>query len=140
MTKRTALRHVGAGMAILGGIAVIVGSALPWVGIGGVDRSAFTLARVANEMNVFERRSQRLVVYALLSTPVLTPLGVLLFSVGWRRLCALSLFICGVIGSASGGVGTWASISTGSGPIVTALGGVSAVLGSSLLAACARSK
>jgi len=125
---------VGAGLALLGGIGVIVGSAMPWVGLGGVERSAFTLARVANEMEVFERRSQRMALYALWSTPVIVPLGLVLLSVGRRRLSALVWVLGALVGVASGGIGTWASIARGPGPIVTALGGLFALFGSCLLA------
>lgn len=125
---------IGVGLALLGGIGVIVGSAMPWVGLGGVERSAFTLARVANEMEVFERRSQRMAVYALWSTPVIVPLGLVLLSVGRRRLSALVWVLGALIGVASGGIGTWASIARGPGPMVTSLGGLSALFGSCLLA------
>ena len=89
-------------------------------------------------MNVFERRSQRLAVYTLLMTPVLVPLGLFLVSVGWRRTSAFALFNVGLIGLASGGVGLWASIGHGHGPIVTATGGVFALIGSCLVALFAR--
>ncbi len=133
-SKRATACAAGVGLSLLGGVGVIVGSALPWVGIGGVNRSAFTLARVANEMNVFERRSQRFAVYTLLMTPVLVPLGLFLVSIGWRRSSAFALFIVGLIGLASGGVGVWASIGHGRGPIVTATGGALALVGSCLVA------
>jgi hypothetical protein len=133
-SKRAQACSVGIGLSLLGGVGVVIGSALPWIGIGGVNRSAFTLARVANEMKVFERRSQRFAVYTLLMTPVLVPLGLFLVSVGWRRSSAFALFIVGVIGLASGGVGVWASIGEGPGPMVTATGGAFAFIGSCLVA------
>ena len=134
MARRTSVRTFGAGLALAGGVAVVVGSALPWVGIGGVNRSAFTLARVANEMHVFERRSQRLALYSLLTTPVLLSLGLLLLSVGWWRASALPLIVCGAIGLVAGGIGTWVSTGAGSGPILTVIGGLAALAGSILLA------
>lgn len=125
---------LGVGLSLAGGIGVVIGSALPWVGTRGVERSAFTLARMANEMNVFERRSQQFAVYTLLITPVLVPLGLLLVSIGWRRTSAFVLFICGLIGLASGGVGLWASTGQRYGPMVTAIGGAFALFGGSVMA------
>jgi hypothetical protein len=139
VSKRASARHIGAALALAGGVGVVVGSALPWVGVGGVQRSAFTLARVANEMHVFERRSQRIAVYALLSTPALVPFGLVLLSLGWRRTSAAALVLCGLIGLVAGGAGSLASIGGGFGPIVTALGGVATLVGSFLLAVFARS-
>ena len=132
-SKRVKVYLLGIGLSLAGGIGVVIGSALPWMGARGVERSAFTLARVANEMNVFERRSQRFAVYALLMTPVLVPLGLFFVSIGWRRTGALVLFSCGLIGLASGVVGLWASIGQRDGPIVTAIGGAIALFGSCLM-------
>ena len=139
-SKRSRTCAFGIGLSLLGGVLVVVGSALPWIGIGGVNRSAFTLARVANELHVFERKSQRFAVYTLLTTPVLVPLGLFLVSVGWHRSSAFALFIVGVVGLAAGGVGVWASIGHGLGPIVTVIGGGSALIGSCVVALFARTR
>lgn len=118
---------------------MIVGSALPWFGLGGVNRSAFTLARVANEMGVFEKRSQRIVVYSLWCTPVFVPLALVLFSVGWRRSSAVCLFLVGLIGTPAGFFALKVSIGREVGPMVTAVGGLLALLGSILLGGFSRS-
>ena len=132
-SKQVKVSVLGIGLSLAGGIGVVIGSALPWVGTRSVERSAFTLARMANEMDVFERRSERFAVYTLLMTPVLVPLGLFLVSIGWRRTSALVLFICGLIGLASGGVGLWASTGQGDGPMVTAIGGAFALFGSCVM-------
>lgn len=120
-------------LAVLGGVAVVAGSALPWVATGTVERSAFTLARVANELAIFERRSQRVAVYALLSTPVLVPLGLVFLAVEWRRFAAASLAVCGLIGLISGALGGWGSNGSTIGPMVTGTGGALALVGSFFL-------
>jgi hypothetical protein len=97
-----------------------------------VRRSAFTVVRVANEIGVFEQRSQRIAVLTMLATPAVASLGLLLLSIGRRRLAAVCLLLVGLLGLVIGVIGMrFASRSSASlpGPMVTTMGGVISVLG-----------
>ncbi len=91
--------------ALVGGVGVIAGAALPWLETGGVARSIFTLARVASELGLLDRPGRKLAVYGLLGVPLLVPFALILLSVGLRKLAGLVLIIIGLLGTGSGAAG-----------------------------------
>jgi hypothetical protein len=129
--KRTHL--IASGAAVLGGALVVAGAALPWVPSGRVTYSAFSAARVVRELNLFKAGPERWAVIALLLTPVVVPLGLILLTVGWRRLGALALLLVGLLGGTAGALVLSFSNDRFSGPVVALVGGVLAVIASILL-------
>jgi hypothetical protein len=91
--------------ALLGGVGVIAGAALPWLETGGVARSVFTLARVASELGLLDRPGRKLAVYSLLGVPLLVPFALILLSLGLRKLSGLVLVVIGLLGAGSGAAG-----------------------------------
>lgn len=114
-------------VAVMGGIVVIAGSALPWIETGGRQRSAFTLIRVIHDLDVLETTRQRIAVSSLLAVPVLIPLAVVLLASGWRRCAAAAVGVGALIGLVAGGIGTRFSGTGLPGPIVTLVGAILAL-------------
>jgi hypothetical protein len=128
-------KHIFGAAAVLGGALVVLGAALPWVPSGQAQYSAFDTARLARELEILSSPAQRWAVVALFLTPVAVPLGLILLSVGWRRLGALALGLVGSLGLAAGVLTMKFSPDRLVGPVVATVGGVLAFLGSLLLAA-----
>jgi hypothetical protein len=91
--------------ALVGGVGVIAGAALPWLETGGVARSVFTLARVASELGLLDRPGRKLAIYSLLGVPLLVPLALIALSVGLRKVAGLILIVIGLLGTGSGAAG-----------------------------------
>jgi hypothetical protein len=91
--------------ALVGGVGVVAGAALPWLETGGVARSVFTLARVASELGLLDRPGRKLAIYSLLGVPLLVPLALILLSVGLRKISGLVLIVIGLLGTGSGAAG-----------------------------------
>ena len=119
---------VGA-LAVGGAVMVIVGAALPWLDLGGVKRSAFTMARIANELGVLDTSERKFAVRALLVTPIIASLVVLLLGLGRVRLAGLVGLPLGVAGLGAGTIGTRFSPTTPAGPYVCLVGGAIGILG-----------
>lgn len=117
--------------ALIGGVGVVVGAALPWLETGGVARSIFTLARVASELGLLDRPGRKLAVYSLLGVPLLVPMALILMSLRLRKLAGLVLVVIGVLGVGSGGAGL--VFGAGQiGPPVALVGGVVALVASAI--------
>lgn len=116
-------------LAIGGAAAVVVGAALPWLDTGGVKRSAFTMARIANELGVLDTSERKFAVRALLVTPIVASLVVVLLGLGRARLSGLVGLLLGVAGLGAGTVGTRFSPTTVAGPYVCLIGGAVCILG-----------
>ncbi len=116
-------------LAVGGAAAVVVGAALPWLDTGGVKRSAFTMARIANELGVLDTSERKFAVRALLVTPIVASLVVLLLGLGRARLSGLVGLLLGVAGLGAGTVGTRFSPITVAGPYVCLVGGAVCILG-----------
>jgi hypothetical protein len=122
------IQNAAVGMGLLGGLLVIVGATLPWLETGGVKRSVFTLARVANELGLLNETHKKLPVYALLAMPFLAPTTLILWSLQLRVATYFVLLIIALIGTLSGAAGV--IFSSGLlGPLVTLIGGVFALTG-----------
>lgn len=104
-----------------------MGAALPWLKTGGVARSVFTLARVANELGLLDRPERRAAVYGLLGVPLLAPIALILLSLRLRKLAALVLIIVGLLGLGAGGAGLFFGAGQ-IGPPVAFVGGIVAFL------------
>lgn len=126
-------QHGAIGLGLFGGLVVIVGAALPWLDTGGVKRSIFTLARVANELGLLDQTQKKLAVYALLAMPFLAPLALIAWSVRMRVATYVALFLIAVIGTLSGIAGIVFSSGL-TGPIVTFVGGVFSLTGATAAA------
>ena len=118
--------------ALVGGVGVIGGAALPWLETGGVARSVFTLARVASELGLLDRPGRKLAVYSLLGVPLLVPLALIALSLRLRKLAGAVLIVIGLLGVLSGAAGL--AFGAGQlGPPVALVGGllclVAAVVG-----------
>ena len=124
------VNFVVAALAVGGAGAVVVGAALPWLVSGGVKRSAFTMARIANELGVLDTSVRKTSVTALLVTPVVASLVVLLLGLGRTRLSGFVGLLLGIAGLGAGTVGTRFSPTTLAGPYVCLVGGAVCILGS----------
>lgn len=120
---------VVAALAVGGAAAVVGGAALPWLDSGGVRRSAFTMARIANELGVLDTGVRRTAVTALLVTPVVASVVVLLLGLGRTRLSGLVGLPLGIAGLGAGTIGTRFSPTTLAGPYVCLVGGAVCILG-----------
>jgi hypothetical protein len=117
--------------ALVGGVGVIVGAALPWLETGGVARSIFTLARVASELGLLDRPGRKLAVYSLLGVPLLVPTALILMSLRFRKLAGLVLIVTGVLGIGSGTAGL--AFGAGQiGPPVALVGGAVALVAAAI--------
>jgi hypothetical protein len=67
---------------------------------------------------------------------VIVPLGLILLTVGMRRIGAFALFLVGGLGLAAGALVANVSGEVLSGPIVTLIGGLVATISSLLLIVC----
>lgn len=112
-----------------GAAAVVAGAALPWLDTGGVKRSAFTMARIANELGVLDTGARRFAVTALLFTPIIACAVLFLLSLGRNRLGGLVALPLGIAGLGAGTIGTRFSPSTLVGPYVCLVGGALCILG-----------
>lgn len=124
------IAKIAPALALFGSVLVVVGASLPWIQTGRVRRSAFTVVRVANEIGVFERSSERVAVLTLLAAPAVASLGLFLTSVGLRRIGSICYLGVGALGLAIGLFGLRFSSAGLPGPMVTAIGGGLAVIGS----------
>ena len=115
-------------LAVLGGVGVVVGAALPWI-TTGVSRSAFTMARIASEIGVLDTSVRKFAVTALLATPIVVSLVLLLLGLGKPKLAGLIGLPLGVAGLGGGIVGSKFSSTTLAGPLVCLVGGVLTIVG-----------
>jgi hypothetical protein len=127
-SHQTTAQHVAVGLGLVGGLLVIVGAALPWLDTGGVRRSVFTLARVANELGLLDQTRKKVAVYALLAMPFLAPIALISWSMRWRIVTYLVVFLIATVGILSGIAGLLFSKGL-LGPKVTFVGGVFALIG-----------
>jgi hypothetical protein len=116
-------------LTVVGLVGMVVGAALPWFGTGPVKRSAFTLIRVANELEVFENRLHRVGVSALLITPLLTGFVIVCLGLRWQKAAGLFALLCALLGVVAGGFGTRISGGSAIGPIVTLIAALAAAIG-----------
>jgi hypothetical protein len=115
--------------ALVGGVGVIAGAALPWLETGGVARSVFTLARVASELGLLDRPGRKLAVYSLLGVPLLVPIALIALSLRFRKIAGLVLIVIGLLGVGSGAAGL--AFGAGQlGPPVALVGGLIALVAS----------
>ena len=113
--------------ALVGGVGVIAGAALPWLETGGVGRSVFTLARVASELGLLDRPGRKLAVYSLLGVPLLVPIALISLSLRFRKTAGLVLIAIGLLGVGSGAAGL--AFGAGQlGPPVALVGGLIALI------------
>ena len=119
----------GRGLVLAGAAGVPVGAALPWLAIGGVHRSAFSLARHASELGIVHTPGARAVVVALFLSPAVFGVVVIATALGWRRRLALLGATVGLVAWGTGLVGLRFGPTTKLGPLVTALAGSCCLIG-----------
>lgn len=130
MTRIAALWWWGGRILILIGAAgVPLGAALPWLEIGNVPRSAFSLARIGSELGVVETRSARVAVVALFLSPAVLGIVVIVLAMGWRRTLGVIGAGLGLAAWLTGLVGLRFASTTKQGPLVTALAGSCCLIG-----------
>jgi hypothetical protein len=128
-------QHIFGAAAVLGGALVVLGAALPWVPSGQARYSAFETARAVRELDILTSPAQRWAVISLFLPPVVVPLGLILLSVGWRRIGALALALVGLLGLAAGGLTLKFSPDRLIGPVVASVGGLIALCAAIVLIA-----
>lgn len=119
---------VGA-LAVVGCAGVVLGAALPWLDTGGVRRSAFTMARIANEFGVIDTPVRRGAIVALLFTPIVASIVVLLLALHRTRLAGLLSLPMGIAGLGSGTIGTRFTSKHLPGPLVCLAAGALCIVG-----------
>lgn len=86
-------------MATLAAGGVVVSLlALPWHRSGGVVRSGWALARVADELGLIEGPARRGLLWAAVLTPALVVAAAVLAAVGRLRIVALPVLLVAAIG------------------------------------------
>ena len=116
-------------LAVLGSVGVVLGAALPWLETGRVKRSVFTMARIASEIGVLDSSTRRAAVTALLFTPVVASVVVLLIGLGRPRSAGAVALPLGVAGLGAGTIGTKFSPNHLIGPYVCLGAGVVCIVG-----------
>jgi hypothetical protein len=124
---------LGGGVSIVGGVAMIAGSALPWIRTGQTERSALTMVRIAREIGVLDTATRRVAVSSLLAIPVLVPLALVLLALGRHRSAVLVIAGAALIGGAAGAIGLRFSGTDHVGPITTLMGSVCSMVGGGAL-------
>lgn len=119
----------GRGLVLAGAAGVPVGAALPWLAIGGVHRSAFSLARHASELGIVDTPGARAAVVALFLSPAVFGVVVITAALGWRRRLALLSATVGLVAWGTGLIGLRFGSTTKLGPLVTALAGSCCLIG-----------
>ena len=116
-------------LVLLGAAGVPLGAALPWLAIGSVRRSAFSLARHASELGLVETPGARAAVVALFLSPAVLGVVVIVMAMGWRRTLAGLTAGLGVVAWTTGLIGLRFGSTTKQGPLVTALAGSCCLIG-----------
>lgn len=114
---------------LLGAAGVPLGAALPWLAIGSVRRSAFSLARHASELGLVETPGARAAVVALFLSPAVLGVAVIVLAMGWRRTLAGLAAGLGIVAWTTGLIGLRFGSTTKQGPLVTALAGSCCLIG-----------
>ena len=104
------------------------GASMPWVRVGRVDRSAFALARWAQNVGVVDGPYRRAAVIALFITPALAGLLVIALSLSWHRFAAGTACLVAFVGLGAGGIMSRVSRQLQPGPIVTLVGGAASLV------------
>ena len=126
------LRLLGPILCVAGGATVCIGAAAPWLRIGQVSRSAFSLARHARELGVLRSSGARLGVDGLFFAPAVVGVLVVLLSLGWRRLGGLVASAIALVGIGAGAAGLRSGATEGAGPTLALIGGLAAAAGAVL--------
>ena len=113
----------------VGAAGVSLGAALPWLEIGGVRRSAFSLARHASELGLVDTPGARAAVIALFLSPAALGVVVIVLAMGWRKTLAAVGAALGLVAWLTGLVGLRFDSTSRQGPLVTALAGSSCLIG-----------
>lgn len=116
-------------LTVAGAGGVVLGAALPWVETGRARRSVFTMARIASELGVLDTGTRRSAVTALLFTPVVASIVVLLLGLGRARLAGFVAVPLGMAGLGAGTLGTKFSPNHLIGPYVCLGAGVMCLAG-----------
>ena len=119
----------GRGLVLAGAAGVPLGAELPWLAIGGVRRSAFSLARHASELGIVDTPGARAAVVALFLSPAVFGVVVITAALGWRRRLALLSATVGLVAWGTGLIGLRFGSATKLGPLVTALAGSCCLIG-----------
>lgn len=111
---------------------------LPWAVSGRVSRSAFALAKTADELGVVEGPPARTLFVALGLLPAAAALTWIAAVQGWRRTMATLGAVGGLLAVSGAVTVRRAPVETGAGVAVAAFAGVGALVGAALVAASER--
>ena len=114
---------------LVGVAGVPVGAALDWLALGGVSRSAFSLARHASELGLVDTGAAHAAVLALFLSPVLVGVIVIALSMGWVRVAAAMSLLLGLVAWAAGLLVLRLDLGVKQGPLVTSLAGAFCLIG-----------
>jgi hypothetical protein len=127
--RRAAVDLTGVAVA-----AIAVAAALPWAHSGRASRSAFALARTADELGVVRGPLARAMFVALACLPAAAVLVWVAAAMRWHRLVAGLGAVAGLL-TIVGVVMVWrAPVEVGGGVHLAAVAGVAALIGAGVVA------
>jgi hypothetical protein len=131
-------RRRAVGLTVAAIALIAVAAALPWAHTGRASRSAFALARTAEEIGVVRGPLARALFVGLAFLPA-TAAGAWIAAVmGWRRVVAALGIVAGLL-TFVGVIAVWrAPVDVGAGVVLAAVAGLSALTGAALIAAAER--
>jgi hypothetical protein len=123
-------RRRAVGLTVGAVVVVAASAALPWARTGRVTRSAFGLARTANEIGALRGVVSRALFVGLAFLPAIAAAAWLAAFLGRRRVVATLGVVAGAL-ALVGAIVVWrAPVDPGIGPVVGAVAGATAIVGS----------
>ena len=115
-------------------LAIAVSTALPWAHTGRASRSAFALARTADELGVVKGPLARALFVGLACLPAAAALVWVAAAMNWHRVVAGLAAVAGVL-TIVGVVTVWrAPVDVGGGVFLAAAAAVAALIGAVVIA------
>lgn len=135
--RRSARVHVAAGVALSGLLIIVIGSFLPWIKSGAVQRDSFEIVGVIDRLGPQDNAILAFALSGWIAVPPACVLAIGLYVLGLARTaaaCAITVsVVAGTVGLAIyvvGGDGFGLVTSVPAGPLTTCLGGMIALSGS----------
>jgi hypothetical protein len=133
-------RRAAADLTAAAIVVIAVAAVLPWAHSGRASRSAFALARTADELGVVEGPLARAMFVALACLPAAAVVVWVATAMRWHRVVAGLGAVAGLL-TTVGVVTVWrAPVDVGSGVYLAAAAGVVALIGAALIAAAERNR
>ena len=124
-------------MLSAGATLAVVGSFLPWLSSGTVDRSSYDILGLVDRLGFTPDGPISVVARAWPLMPLMLTVAVVAVWWGWRRVGAAvggvgGIYACGLGAAVAGAVPDTQHISVGAAPVLTAVGGAVVIVGSLL--------